>query len=110
MGGHTKSGLLCDTLVALKDELQRITNPKYQKLISELEKHPYNPDLEENDLPNTDRLAKALGFKKARVQLLLKGLHTELLNNFMMKPLEIKNVRHCICVNFPFEGIRKISK
>lgn len=107
MGAHTNYYLLVEFLLSVKQEFFRIELPKFQDLITELKKFPYDPDLENNEIPDCDELAKKLGFKKAKVQKLLKELRSKILEDFYWNPLQIKRVEQTIFISIPYDEVKQ---
>jgi hypothetical protein len=97
-------------LVSYKEELYRITAPKFQPLIAELKKFEIIPDIDNENLPSNKSLAAALNYKLPRMGLLIRDLHKRLIEDFMCKPLKIKDVVHVIHIQFSSRELNQMDK
>ena len=110
MGAHVDYRSLIYYLVELKDELSRVTNPKYQRVISELNNCQILMDSDNDNLPTNKDLAKKLNYSQSKMNTLLRDLTYALIEKLSNPPLVIKNIIHQIYISLPYDEQEKLSK
>lgn len=90
MGPHTNYYMLIYNLIRFKDEFHRITDKKFQPIISELSKYAIINDDYEEEFPDNKKLAVILSISQPKMNKLLKELYDELTYTFTRQPLIIK--------------------
>jgi len=110
MGAHVNYYSIIYDLVLLKNELYRVKQEKFQRLIRELCKYKILPDDDNDHLPDHKTLAKKLNFSQAKTNQLIKGLLNELIGDFISSPLKIKQCSQQIYIHLPFDEERSLDK
>lgn len=97
-----KSDKVIQYLVELKDELVRVNEKRFQKLIEVLNTYEINDD-EDYKLPSGKELAKILNISNSTIIQLLKKLYQYLLFDFMQNSLEVNNCKQRVMIYIPFD-------
>lgn len=110
MGSHTNYHSVIYQLVIHKDELHRITNEKYQKVILELAKCEIDSEEYYDNLLDHRVLSGKLGYTQSKMNTILRSLLSDLIIALSEQPLEICNCVHQLHFHLPYDEIEECRK